>query len=204
LPPVLQQFCQEFPQIQLRLTALGSDRALKVLRDGLVDMAIVQNNRMLTANAEMVIDVLYEEPIQVLMAAGHPLAQFDQIPWSQLSRYSQVVFKDGYGMQRLVQEQFRLQGQSLHAALELNTLEAFRGIVRRGDLIALLPQSALQEFATDTGLAVRSTEEPVIAREVALVTTHDRLEIPPIARFRELVHQMIAVPSGIESVLSPN
>lgn len=100
-------------------------------------------------------------------------------------------------MQRLVQEQFRLQGQSLHAALELNTLEAFRGIVRQGDLIALLPQSALQEFEADDSLAVRSTEEPIISREVALVTTHDRLEIPPIARFRELVHQMIATPPQI-------
>jgi DNA-binding transcriptional LysR family regulator len=138
-----------------------------------------------------VIDVLYEEAIEVLMAANHPLAAFDQIPWDQLARYPQVVFKDGYGMQRIVQEQFRLQGQSLNAVLELNTLEAFRGIVRQGDLIALLPHSALQEFDADPGLAVRSTEEPVIAREVVLVTTHDRLAIPPIARFRELVHQML-------------
>ncbi len=196
LPPVLQQFCHEFPQIQLRLTALGSDRALKVLRDGLVDMAIVQNNRLLTSTTtEMVVDVLYEEPIQVLMSANHPLAQFERIPWAKLARYPQVIFKDGYGMQRLVQEQFRLQGESLNAALELNTLEAFRGVVRQGDLIALLPQSALQEFDTDTVLAVRPTEEPVIAREVVLVTTHDRLAIPPIARFRELVHQMVALPA---------
>ncbi len=196
LPPVLQQFCREFPQIQLRLTALGSDRALKVLRDGLVDMAIVQNNRLLTSTtAEMVVDVLYEEPIQVLMSANHPLAQFERIPWAKLARYPQVIFKDGYGMQRLVQEQFRLQGESLNAALELNTLEAFRGVVRQGELIALLPQSALQEFDTDAVLAVRPTEEPVIAREVVLVTTHDRLAIPPIARFRELVHQMVARPA---------
>jgi DNA-binding transcriptional LysR family regulator len=195
LPPVLQRFCCEFPQIQLRLTALGSDRALKVLRDGLVDMAIVQNNRLLTAmTAEMVVDVLYEEPIQVLMSTNHPLAQFELIPWAKLARYPQVVFKDGYGMQRLVQEQFRLQGQTLNAALELNTLEAFRGVVRQGELVALLPQSALQEFDADAALAVRPTEAPVIAREVVLVTTRDRLEIPPIARFRELVQQMVAVP----------
>jgi DNA-binding transcriptional LysR family regulator len=194
LPPVLQRFYQEFPQIQLRLTALGSDRALKVLRDGLVDMAIVQNNRMLTATGELVIDTLYEEPICVLMAAQHPLAGFESVPWSQLARYPQVVFKDGYGMQRIVQEQFRLQGQALHSVLELNTLEAFRGIVRQGDLIALLPQSALQEFDHDARLAVRSTEDPVIAREVVLVTTQDRLAIPPIARFRELVNQLIATP----------
>jgi DNA-binding transcriptional LysR family regulator len=102
LPPVLQKFCQEFPQIQLRLTALGSDRALKVLRDGLVDMAIVQNNRMLTSTAEMVIDVLYEESIQVLMAANHPLAEFDRIPWAQLARYPQGWLWDAADRPRTV------------------------------------------------------------------------------------------------------
>ena len=49
LPPILQQFCSTFPQVQLRVTALGSDRALKVLRDGLVDVAVVMNNKYLTA-----------------------------------------------------------------------------------------------------------------------------------------------------------
>jgi DNA-binding transcriptional LysR family regulator len=191
LPPVLQRFCHEFPQVQLRLTALGSDRALKVLKDGLVDLAIVQHNRLLTSSADMVIDPLYQEPIQILMSAHHPLSSLDHIPWAKLAQYPQVVFKDGYGMQRLVQEQFQRQGATLNAALELNTLEAFRGVVRQGDLLALLPQGALTDLQRDSSVAVRSTSEPMIYREVVLVTTQDRLQIPPIRRFRELVHQSL-------------
>ena len=106
LPPVLKQFCSDYPEVQLRVTALGSDRALKVLRDGLVDLAIVMNNRFLTASPEMVVEVLYNEPVEVLMAADHPLSQYEEVPWSQLVKYPQVIFKDGYGMQRLVQERF--------------------------------------------------------------------------------------------------
>jgi DNA-binding transcriptional LysR family regulator len=191
LPPVLQRFCREYPQVQLRVTALGSDRALKVLKDGLVDMAIVQQNRFLTASPEMVIDRLYSEPVEVLMAADHPLTAFESVPWEKLAHYPQVVFKDGYGMQRLVQDRFAQQGATLKAALELNTLEAFRGVVRQGELVALLPQSALSELSLDSRLAVRSTTAPIISREVVLVTTHDRLLIPPIRRFRELVQQLV-------------
>ncbi|MGB7381482.1 MAG: LysR family transcriptional regulator, partial [Rivularia sp. (in: cyanobacteria)] len=40
-PPLLQLFCKQYPDVQLRVTSLGSDRALKVLKDGLVDLAIV-------------------------------------------------------------------------------------------------------------------------------------------------------------------
>jgi len=187
LPPILQQFCQVYPDVQLRVTALGSDRSLKVLRDGLVDVAIVMDNPLLTTGAEMVVDVLYEEPIQVLMAADHPLSRAKAVAWAELVHQPQVMFKDGYGMQRLVKEQFQRYGVEPKTVLELNTLEAFRGIVRQGQLIALLPQSALIDSQQDQTLAIRATEDPPLMRRVLLVTTQDRIDIPPIQRFCALV-----------------
>jgi DNA-binding transcriptional LysR family regulator len=209
LPPVLQKFCRSYPDVQLRVTALGSDRALKVLRDGLVDVAIVMNNRFLTSSPEMIVDVLYNERIEVLMASNHPLAQYEQVPWTELVKYPQVVFKDGYGMQRLVQERFSRLGTKLQAVMELNTLDAFRGVVRQGELIALLPQSALVEACSDPTLAIRAianlpnslatpnnivgdvlTSDSQLTRQVVLVTTQDRIQIPPIQHFCQLVRQL--------------
>jgi len=193
LPPVLQQFCQDYPEVQLRVTALGSDRSLKVLRDGLVDVAIVMDNERLTTRPEMNVKTLYEEPVEVLMAANHPLTQYTEVPWATLAQYPQVVFKDGYGMQRLVQTQFEESGGQLQAALELNTLDAFRGVVRQGQMIALLPQSALTESRSDPTLAVRKTQAPVLTRRVVLVSTCDRLDIPVIQHFCQLVLERGAI-----------
>lgn len=198
LPPVLQQFCRDYPDVQLRVTSLGSDRALKVLKDGLVDLALVMNNRFLTTNPEMVVEVLYEEPIELLTAANHPLAQYDKVPWSELINYPQVVFKDGYGMQRLVQERFDRLGATLQAVLEVNTLDAFRGVVRQGELVALLPLSALVEARLDPTLAVRSlsagtTFDSALTRSVVMVTTVDRLSIPPIKHFWQLVKKSMSL-----------
>ncbi|MBD0335167.1 MAG: LysR family transcriptional regulator [Cyanobacteria bacterium Co-bin13] len=190
LPPILQQFCQDYPNVQLRVSSLGSDRSLKVLRDGLVDIAIVMQNAKLTAQPEMAVIPLYEEAVEVLVAANHPLTAYEAVPWEALSRFPHVVFKDGYGMQRLVQEQFQKCEGTLQAALELNTLDAFRGVVRQGNFVALLPKAALTECRHDPTLAVRATEAPVLRRQVVLVTTHDRLSIPPIQRFYELVQAL--------------
>lgn len=221
LPPILQKFCFAYPDIQLRVTSLGSDRALKVLKDGLVDVAIVMNNRSFTASGELLIDVLYQEPIEVLMASNHPLTQYHQVPWQELIRYPQVVFKDGYGMQRLVQEKFTQTGAKLQAVLELNTLDAFRGIIRQGELIALLPYSALIEARTDPTLAVRglapinhpnksnSSSSSLLAmnpdgawtREVIIVTTPDRMQIPPIAAFWQMVHDYL--PASMDGAIKP-
>ncbi|MBW4470060.1 MAG: LysR family transcriptional regulator [Stenomitos rutilans HA7619-LM2] len=215
LPPVLQQFCRDYPDVQLRVTALGSDRSLKVLKDGLVDLAIVMHNRFLMTNPEMVVQVLYDEPIKVLIAADHPLATYETVPWDALVTHPQVVFKDGYGMQRLVQEQFERRGATLRAVLELNTPDAFRGVVRQGELIALLPETALVEAYADRTLAVRSLApgvksqqgelsdsltDPPFTRQVVLVTTRDRLQIPPIQHFFNLVAALL--PPQIQLPLS--
>ncbi len=209
LPPVLQKFCADYPQVQLRVTALGSDRALKVLKDGLVDLAIVMNNRYLTNNNEMVVESLFDEPIEVLMAADHPLAEFPLVTWADLAPFPQVVFKHGYGMQRIIQEQFSQLGVSLHAALELNTPDAFRGVVRQSKMIALLPRSVIIASENDPTLAVRSISttplrrgvgvasplenRPItFSRQVVLVTTSDRLQIPPIQHFYQLVKQHLS------------
>ena len=204
LPPILQQFCSDYPEVQLRVTALGSDRALKVLRDGLIDVAIVMNNRFLTSSAEIELAVLYEEQVDVLMAANHPLSKLEQIPLLELVRYPQIVFKDGYGMQRLVQDWFRNQNVQIKTAMELNTLDAFRGVIRQGEMIALLPHKALIDSYNDPTLAIRPIAQPqlitdiseqeelesVLTRQVVMVTTSDRLMIPPIAHFYKLVKEL--------------
>ncbi|MGK7885847.1 MAG: LysR family transcriptional regulator [Crocosphaera sp.] len=201
LPPILQQFCLDYPQVQLRVTALGSDRTLKVLRDGLVDIAIVMNNRFLTTSSEMTVDLLYEEKIDILMAADHPLTSYEQVPHTELIKYPQVVFKDGYGMQRLLQEWCSIHNLTINAVMELNTLDAFRGVVRQGEIVALLPETALIESSKDDSLSVRpllpvvdesnSKSLQQLTRQVVLVSTSDRITIPPIAHFCHLVRQQV-------------
>ncbi len=215
LPPVLQQFCLQYPEVQLRVTALGSDRALKVMRDGLIDVAIVMQNRLFTSSADLVVSELYSEPIEALIPTGHPLAKYSVIPWAELVLYPQVVFKDGYGMQRLVQEQFSKLGAKLQAVLELNTLDAFRGVVQQGELIALLPRSALMDIQPDIGLTVRKIEPlpldkdasnkataTTLSRQVMLVTTTDRILLPPIESFCQLVKARAATLGLLNTISS--
>jgi len=199
LPPILQIFAKAYPNVQLRVTTLGSDRAIKVLRDGLIDIAIVMNNSFLSTSAEMVVEKLYEEKVQLLLPAKHPFAKKECISWRDLHNLPQVVFKDGYGLQRLVQDQFNRQGLNLNAALELNSLEAFRGVVKLGSLIALLPETFLEELKDDVDLVVKDLHEPCLTREIVLVTTSDRIQIPPIQYFCQLATQMIAKQNSITS-----
>ncbi|ABB57272.1 LysR family transcriptional regulator [Synechococcus elongatus] len=189
LPAVLNRFQQQWPSIHLRVSTLGSDRALKVLRDGLIDLAIVMDSPTLTTSAGLVVDLLLEEEVQVLLSVDHPLADQKAIAWEQLSHVPQVVFKDGYGMQRLVEQRFRELGLELNSCLELNSLDSFRGVVREGYWLALLPQAALVDARHDPRLVIRPTAEPRLTRRIKLVIPEEQLSLPPVRHFRQLCRE---------------
>ena len=80
-------------------------------------------------------------------------------------------------------------------------------------MLALLPQVALVESSHDPTLAVRdlasvnangAVNTLPLTREVVMVTTQDRLLIPPIANFRRLVQDFFKtqVRSQVDPALS--
>jgi DNA-binding transcriptional LysR family regulator len=64
-------------------------------------------------------------------------------------------------------------------------------VVKQGSLVALLPETFLVELNYDPDLVVRSLNEPSLTREIVLVTTSDRIKIPPIQYFCKLAGRMI-------------
>ena len=81
-------------------------------------------------------------------------------------------------------------------------------------MIALLPQGALIDSRQDSTLAVRAIANPeetlsmtinnngwhdYLTRQVVMVTTSDRLQIPPIAHFCQLVKKSTLNTATMES-----
>lgn len=95
----------------------------------------------------------------------------------------------------MVQEQFQLQGLELNAVLELNSLDAFREMVKQGNLLALLPAGAITPIvSTDHYLQVRPLGDPELHRQVCCITSSDRLAIPPIAHLYHLTCELLKTP----------
>jgi len=71
-------------------------------------------------------------------------------------------------MQRLVHEWFNKQKLELNTVMELNSLDAFRGVVRQGKIVAPLPQGALIGAAKDKDLAIREITIPLNLKNSSL------------------------------------
>ncbi|UFP92874.1 LysR family transcriptional regulator [Gloeobacter morelensis MG652769] len=182
LPALLAIFRQKHPGTQLRLTSLGSERIIKVLLDRLVDVAILMGP---VHSPELVSTPLYEEELVVLLPAHHPLARRPSVRLAEVAILPQVVFRDGYAMRTALVQHFRAIGATVDVAVELNTLEAFKEMVRQEVGVAILPLCAVQHLGTD--LVIARLEEPSITRRVELVCRKDNYQVPVVAAFTRLV-----------------
>jgi len=141
------------------------------------------NNR-LTTSPEMVVEVLYDEPIEVLMAANHPLAQYEWVPGLELTVIHKWCLR--MAMQRLVQERFERLGATLQAVLEEHT----RCLPRSGAAGTTSGSAATGGIGGSSsrynpcrpqpshGSAGSLTEGSSLTRRVVMVTTQDRLQFP--------------------------
>ncbi|WP_218081095.1 LysR family transcriptional regulator [Anthocerotibacter panamensis] len=186
LPQLLALFQQQHPATQLRLTSLGSERVTKVLLDRLVDLAVVMGP---VTSSDLVSTPLYEEELVVLVPARHPLARLGIVRLADITPYPQVVFRDGYAMRTALVQYFRQTGQPLQIAVELNTLEAFKEMVRQGVGVALLPLSAVQNLPAD--LVRVQVVEPRLTRRVELIYRKENYQIPVVAAFARLIAERL-------------
>lgn len=182
LPSLLASFREQYPQIQLRLSSLGSERITKVLLDRLVDLAIVMGP---ATAPELVSIPLYEEELVFLVPAKHPLTRLDTVRLSDIAPYPQIIFRDGYAMNTTVNQLFAEIDCVVDVAVELNTLEAFKETVRQGVGVALLPITAVQNLPPD--LVSLRVKEPKLTRKVELICHRDNYQIPVVAAFADLV-----------------
>jgi LysR family transcriptional regulator, transcription activator of glutamate synthase operon len=182
LPSLLAQFREQYPQIQLRLSSLGSERITKVLLDRLVDLAIVMG----PATAPELLSIpLYEEELVFLVPAKHPLTRLETVRLVDIAPYPQIVFRDGYAMNTTLNQIFAEIDCVVDVAVELNTLEAFKETVRQGVGVALLPITAVQNLPPD--LASLRVQDPKLTRKVELICHRDNYQIPVVAAFADLV-----------------
>ncbi len=182
LPSLLAQFREQYPQIQLRLSSLGSERITKVLLDRLVDLAIVMG----PATAPELLSIpLYEEELVFLVPAKHPLTRLETVRLVDIAPYPQIVFRDGYAMNTTLNQIFAEIDCVVDVAVELNTLEAFKETVRQGVGVALLPITAVQNLPPD--LVSLRVQDPKLTRKVELICHRDNYQIPVVAAFADLV-----------------
>jgi DNA-binding transcriptional LysR family regulator len=139
LPERMAQFKAQHPGIELRLSAVVSDRCLDLIRQGEADIAInAQPGNPLELDAQ----VLFNEPMFLICHTSHALARRDRVVIKELKNQAFVHTIRSGSVWQHVQPLLHTAG-TLDTGLEVSQLGTLGGLVAQGFGISIVPQFAL-------------------------------------------------------------
>lgn len=165
LSGALRSFAVQWPRVSVRLSTVANAELLERLKSGAISFAIgrlADPERMVGLSFEL----LYNEPLAVVVRAGHPLAQGAVVP-AQLARFPLVLPPFGTLIRQAADSLLSAWGaQTLPAFVEMLSVSVGRSLALENDAVWFVPAGAV-EYDLRQGALVRlplpaaGSEEPV-------------------------------------------
>lgn len=175
----LARYQKRHPEVKVQVSVVGSRAVLEALQECRIDMALAFN---LAERHPFREHARLEQPLCALVAPAHPLAQRRSVSFLELAGQRVALPDRSFQIRHLVERIAAKLGVELELAIETNTLEMARGVVRNGDLVTLMPRyAALHEVSNGDLCAVPLKERDFAQTATSLVTLPTQ-RLSPAAR----------------------
>jgi LysR family nitrogen assimilation transcriptional regulator len=184
LAPALYAHLQlHAPGIKLRILGGFSDQVERWLSDGAVDIGLFSLYRERHAGQN---DVLFRAELVLISGASRPRLP-ETIPFEMLAELPLVLPSPPNGLRMLLEDTARKQKIKLNVAIEADSLEAQRELVRRCECYSVVADQAVGQSDADSSLIGSRITDPALIRYAVAATTHQR----PLSRASRIVLQAI-------------
>lgn len=140
LPPVLREFRERFPQVELVLRELGAADQFQLLRDGRLHAGFVRSG---IDDPALTQKMLFDEPLMAALPRTHPLARREGVCLRDLAADPFVIFPRalGAGFYDQIVSLCRKAGFSPRVVQEANEMQTIVSLVAAGIGVAVVPAS---------------------------------------------------------------
>ena len=128
-PRLLAAFCQRHPEVKVSLDVSNREHILELLKETDKDLAIMGRP---PEASDLVAHPFMENPLVVIAAPGHPLAQARNIPLARLNEETFISREIGSGTRMAAERFFDEAGTRLTTAMEMSSNEAIKQAVQAG------------------------------------------------------------------------
>lgn len=143
LPPVLRQFTQQFPDVDLDIHFMDSEQACDAVIDGRLEMAVVTLPP--DPDARLTTQLLWPDPLDVIVGPAHPLAEYSEVNLTTLASYPAVLPDEQTYTHRIIQTALQRVNTQLHVRLATNYLETIKMLVNIGLGWSVLPRAMIDD-----------------------------------------------------------
>ena len=164
-PVILDGLGRELPRLQPELREMMTDDVLDMLNRGRLDAAVIAINVNLRRTAVV---PMYDEPLVVLVPAGHPWAGRDDVSPAELDDQELLMLDEGNCLRDQTLALCQRYGVNPPIAVA-TTLATVVGMVTHGVGATVIPEGALRLLGPDGAFAVARFAEPGAVRRIGLV-----------------------------------
>jgi len=167
LPRVLRDFKIRYPRVDLDLHFMDSEDACSAIASNELELAIVTLPEV--ADEKLVLEPVWIDALQVVMATDHALAEKEIISPRQLLKYPAIMPSTGTFTRKIINSIFTANMGQPKIVLETNYLETIKVMVSANLGWSFLPQSMVDD--TLIGKQLRGLN---IRRPLGIVTRSKR------------------------------
>ncbi len=146
LPPVLREFSQRYPDVQLDIDFMDSEQAHHRILHGEMDLAVIT----LSPSQEEHLSFLpvWQDQLTVAVANDHPLSDAAVVTAEMLSRHTALPPGLNTYTGQIIKRLFDEAGLEMNIGMSTNYLETIKVMVSIGLGWSILPQTLLDDSVT--------------------------------------------------------
>ncbi|VVC85789.1 RuBisCO operon transcriptional regulator CbbR [Sideroxydans sp. CL21] len=171
MPQLLAKFIQAHPKIQVSLSVANRDAVIRQLTENNADLAIMGQPPQGT---DMRADAFMQNPLVVIAAPAHLLAQAKRIQPKQLANETFLLREQGSGTRGVVERFFASHNLALPAHMEMDTNEAIKQSVQAGMGIGIISRHGIELELETNRLVVLDVDHFPIVRHWYIVHRKDK------------------------------
>jgi LysR family transcriptional regulator, transcriptional activator of the cysJI operon len=180
LTPAVTTFLRQYPQVNLHLEYLRTDRVYEALLSGTIDCGIVACPR---ERPGITVRPLASENMVVALPPEHPLAAREYIPVAALQGLPFVAFAPEIPTRELIDGYLSAHDVKVRITQAFDNIETIKRVVEIGLGVSILPEPTVEREARDGTLAVRPLEGEPLTRPTGLLLPKDRTPTRAVERF---------------------
>lgn len=186
IPNVLGWYREEYPDMHVVLKeVLGRNDIERALRDYAVHICLTNE---FIDEPDIVTAPLYKEKLVLVLNAGHPLANRDNVDLKHLADEPFIITSRGFQTRVNINEAFKEANISMDICYDADRFETILTLVEAGIGISIIPRNYLGKVVPDN-LAIRELDSPNLERTVYLAYVKNRYRPPAI---EALLQRMLA------------
>jgi DNA-binding transcriptional LysR family regulator len=188
MPLAIAAFRDRHPAVELSMTLVEPEDAVPQLRAGDLDLALVVETRRRGEEDGVERVHLLDDPMYVVLPAGHPLAHKRQLRLADLAADAWIGGGPGSECHRVISRACGAAGFDPRIAFETDDYGAVQGLVAAGVGVSLIAELGLRSARED--IVVRSLGRETPVREVFAAAPAGGYRSPAAAAMLEILRDV--------------